>query len=291
MDVELLRLIYDYSIKGKLIDKAYLDKFIEIVVRHKELNHYVRKSKIMETGSETESEFQVATYTPFTKTIIVYENAINALLEKVERKEHLFTDIEKVFYKNIVISQTILHELEHANQEKMKEEEDSIESLILRASGVGIKGIDSEFDIFTLNTSYVDYCLNLLKQREKNYRDNYLYAPFERLAEIKSFSEIIEILKNIKEYIPNVLEYENYLLGKNMIRGFNDELFSPTIYYIQNNLSDYSFMTWYNENDLETSLAMCKSEYDLSKRLRYGLMIDSYEYTSIKENLDSTRFN
>ena len=42
MELEILKLIYDYSVNRKLIDPKFIDKLIEIVVSKKSLNDYVR---------------------------------------------------------------------------------------------------------------------------------------------------------------------------------------------------------------------------------------------------------
>ena len=42
MELELLRIIFDYTKQRKLIDRQFLDKFIEIVVNYKNLDGYVK---------------------------------------------------------------------------------------------------------------------------------------------------------------------------------------------------------------------------------------------------------
>lgn len=42
MELEIVKLIYDYSANGKLVDSKFIDKIIEIVVSKKSLNNYVR---------------------------------------------------------------------------------------------------------------------------------------------------------------------------------------------------------------------------------------------------------
>ena len=51
-----------------------------------------------------------------------------------DKYRKLFTRVENAFYAKIQISQIILHELEHANQRKIIDNEDSLESQILRLS-------------------------------------------------------------------------------------------------------------------------------------------------------------
>ena len=47
MTEKLLSLIYNYSINGKLVDKEYIKKFIDIVVNSESLEKYVFDLQIL----------------------------------------------------------------------------------------------------------------------------------------------------------------------------------------------------------------------------------------------------
>ncbi len=99
MTEKLLSLIYNYSINGKLVDKEYIKKFIDIVVNSESLEKYVLDLQILSVN----------------KTIYFDFNNINKRLNERDKYHVLFNEEEQIFYKNSFVSQFILHELEHAN--------------------------------------------------------------------------------------------------------------------------------------------------------------------------------
>ena len=135
MESKLLRLIFDYSKNGKLVDKAYLEKLIDLVVNSKDISKYVQNSEIVSSGTEeTMDGILLAEYRPNRKLIRIYSEAMERMLEDHDRYQELFNGIEQIFYKNVLITQIILHELEHANQRKIIEKEDTLESKVLKTS-------------------------------------------------------------------------------------------------------------------------------------------------------------
>lgn len=291
---KILRLLFDYSRNYKLVDINYIDKLIEIVVNEKELDEYIKHSKIIVSDEsdgllDDDLRYTIAEYVPFTKAITVYENSVNEMLEKTSGVSYNFSDIENLFYRNASITQVILHEIEHANQEKIRLEDSSFESEILKLSSMFL---ESREILRSLNSDCFDYVVDISKVRRLNYKENYKYSPFERLAEIKSYTDIFNILSLIKEYIPNLVLYEQYNIHNSLFNGF--DVFSPTIYYIENNAKDIessSYFDWYDSGDKETSLQKCKRKYSIEDRLKYGLMIDSCEYGYCEYLISNDKYN
>lgn len=290
MEIKLLRLIYDYSIKGKLVDKNYIEKFVEFVVNSKSLNKYVCGLQILpEKKGRIKNGMSLASYRPFSKTICVYTNGINEMLKRKERYKVLFNDVEQIFYKNLIISQIILHELEHANQRKIIDNEKGLEPEILKLSAVyidfniRIKLIEAGYSIEEIKI----YFLSKNAKKIENYKKNYLIAPEERLAQIKSYQEILDLLSHIKEYVPNLIEFEQTNKIENLLRGFDYDLCyisSPTISYLHQNGNSQALkrFDWYDENYLKC-LEKSKDTYSLVDRLKYGLMIDENEFDRCTE--------
>lgn len=299
METELLKLVYDYSAKGKLVDQKYIEKLIDIVVSSKLLNNYVCKFELLnDEQTFFENGMSLASYSPFSKTISIYINGVNQMLEHHDRYQVLFNSIEQIFYKNLLISQIILHELEHVNQRRIIDNEKSLESEILRLSSakmdfdMGIKLIESGYSI----EQVMIYILSKKTMRNENYRQNYLIAPEERLAEIKSYQEILGLLSHIKEYVPNLIQFEQTNKLENLLRGFDYNsgfLISPTISYLQQNGNAQSLnrFNWYDK-DYFSCLEKAKANYSLDDRLKYGLMIDDKEFDSCLEYLKmSPKYN
>ena len=292
MEKGLLRLIYDYSVKDKIIDKSYLEKFIDVVVNSQELNDYVRD---MELSPDYENELSLATYNPLSKKIKINSFGILNMLGYNTKYRKLFTKIENTFYDNIQISQILLHELEHANQRKIVDTKNNLESDILRLSMAQIS--DDKLEQL-LNQGFSMGQLLLYMQykgavNKKNYEENYKKAPEERLAEIKSHQEIFHLLSYIKEYIPNLLDYENTTWLEQMIRGYNPEfgyIESPTIRYLLDNSCEVglSHFDWYDENP-NKCLKKTREKYTLEDRMKFGLMIDEDEYSNCKGSIQYSR--
>lgn len=173
MESKLLRLIFDYSKNGKLVDKAYLEKLIDLVVNSKDISKYVQNSEIVSSGAEeTMDGILLAEYRPNRKLIRIYSEAMERMLEDHDRYQELFNGIEQIFYKNVLITQIILHELEHANQRRIIEKEDTLESKVLKTS---VTNIDIDLVSTLLNEGFtIDQILYYIR-REKNSQRRTLF--------------------------------------------------------------------------------------------------------------------
>lgn len=285
METKFLRLLFDYSKNGKFVDKAYIEQLIDIVINSQSLNFYVSKCSILNEGeSLNPCETSLASYDPTTKTINVYIEGIKKTLEHHEKYQILFHNIEQLFFQNLVISQVILHELEHAHQAKIMDQENTLEANILRASKISINS-DEIADLVAKGYEKEQILIHMLSRKriaQQNYRTNYLLAPNERLAEINSYQEILNSLSHIKEYVPNLTEFEQSNKLESLLRGFDYEfgfLNSPTLSYLSKNgnPATLSSFDWYDKNYFKC-LEKTKKNYPLEDRLKYGLMIDDEEF-------------
>ena len=105
--------------------------------------------------------------------------------------------------------QILLHEIEHANQTKISYTDNTLEVFILRMS-------------YTVN----DYYSETL----------YEYSPQERMAEIKSYKEIISLISFIENKLynlPTILETEKL---QRLLRGYHynqGKISSPIITFFK----------------------------------------------------------
>lgn len=288
MESKLLRLIFDYSKNGKLVDKAYLEKLIDLVVNSKDISEYVQNSDIVRSGTkETIGGILLAEYRPSRKLIKIYSEAMERMLEEQDRYQVLFNGIEQIFYKNVLITQIILHELEHANQRKIIEKENTLESKVLKIS---VTNLDTNFLNKLLSQGFTLEQLTYYIQREKQLREeHYLLLPDERFAKTKSHQEIVKALKPIKEYTPNLIEFEQTNVFENLLRGYFYNLgaiASPTLEYgkISRKFNRLKKFLWYDENDQEC-LRKAKESLSLKERLNYGLPIDTNEFDDLSNSL------
>lgn len=288
LESDILQLLYDYSIKEKSIDKKYIKTIIEISKMNMDLEEYIIRYGIKK---ENYDKYVSATYSIIEKKITIYEkNLKKSIQSKSDNKKYL-TELENKFYENVILTQTIFHEIEHANQHRMIDKENTMEAKILNLCMNNFNKIKEINEIVqeALRTKmvtekeiqqYYDFTSNIKYATYKNY---YELAPQERLAEIKSHKKMINILSEIKTEIPQIIKYESICIGKNMLKGYTNEIFSPTIKYITecNRKIGLNMFDWYDENT-EKTRKLAEQKYDLETRLKYGLPITKEEYQAIK---------
>lgn len=288
MKSKLLRLIFDYSINGKLVDKAFIEKLIDLVVNSKNIGEYIKDASIEDADiNEFDDEILLAAYHPNKKIIKVYSNAIEMMLEMQDKYQGLFNGVEQIFYKNILITQVLLHELEHANQRRIIDKENTLESKILRIS---VTNLDANLISKLLSQGFTkEEVLYFIRERNKVRSENYLILPDERLAEIKSHQEIVSTLELIKEYTPNLIEFEKDNVFENLLRGYfysNGKITSPTIEYAKasGQVETLKKFDWYSKSE-ENFLSKVEKSLSLEERLNYGLPIRKKEYSDLANKL------
>lgn len=135
MKSKLLKFLYEYSANGKLVDGKYIQELIEIVVDSKDIVDYAGGLIITDKDSRLrDPNSLLAVYYPNKKLIAVYLDAIEEMQKSFNTYQEMFNSTEELFYKNLLVTQVVLHELEHANQRKIMDKEESLEGDILRAS-------------------------------------------------------------------------------------------------------------------------------------------------------------
>lgn len=222
-------------------------------------------------------------YNFISKQITVYTDEIKDIYQNL-----IFVDEELSFFKTIYYTQLILHELEHAKQEKIISEENGMESRIISLSIPNSSMINSELAPAEIAKDF----LNSLK-RMYVYTKNYIYVPHERMAEINSYQKIINIISLCELDLPNTKKYLDDALLRNFILGY-DDTFSPTVKYFKeldnyrkNGLND---LDWYSENEDEC-LKKSIELYPFNQRIKWGLPIEKEKkleminkYKSIKSH-------
>lgn len=185
----------------------------------------------------------------------------------------------------------VLHELEHANQRKIMDKEETLEGDILRAS---LSKQDKDITIKLIQTGLTGKQIDLILETQKTMKsEGGLILPDERLAEIKSHQEIKDILSEISDEVPNLIEFENASILESKLRGYTFDkgrIISPTIDYLIS--TDKSFalqkFEWFNK-DSRTCLKNVQSLFSLDERFTYGLPIDSFEFMESSKTLLSTK--
>lgn len=238
----ILRIIYDKTINNKILSLKDIEKILELLVIQKCLNKYILNINVQQIRSNN-----LASYSNYTKEITIYTEMIEQMVKDIESNILIANNFEIVLYKNLSILQVLLHEVEHANQQKIAYNDNTLEALIIRLS-------------FLVNNSYDDYL--------------YEFCPEERLAEIKSFEEIGKLICYINKkltYLPNIIEMEEL---KRNLRGYhykNGSVTIPIVDYFNNCCNQKIF-------DVFDLMHNVINNYTLKDRFKYGLPISIDEY-------------
>ena len=299
MQLRLARLLYDYSINRKTVDENYIYKVIDIVIAGRGLAQYVSKYEIIRESQTVfageEEGYQVAFYDPNKQSITLsLEGITKAIEESKDIFIHLFpSTLEKYLYINFIVTQTILHELEHANQSRLMNEFNGMEPRILRATvplkmekKAASKLVGSKEISFDEAKKYIEY---LVLEAQKKYHALYTYAPEERLAEIRSNQQLIDALNILKGQANKIISFSYANIFENMLRGYDDYIISPTVHYLKEmgNEKDLKQFDWYDEDETRAILKS-KQKYNPMDRMVYGLPATFDEREQVVYELQKT---
>ncbi len=228
MHEELKKLVLKYSGDEKDIDDNFINNTITIASNYYALTEYIKNIYNLRKRWTT-----CASYLLHDKAIITDLYLILESLNYIE-DDFIFLKNSKNF-KYLYAIQVLLHEVEHANQQKMLYEDNNIESEILNAEFAPSYKVK---DALIIKRFFV------YKKLKKLRNKFYVFSPSERLANIKSFEvgeKISKILED--EFCHDVMQY--YKL-KNLLNGYNVGLINynsniPTKFYLQQINPNYDF--------------------------------------------------
>ena len=235
----IMRIIYDKTINNKFLDLKDIEKILELLVIEKCLNDYILNINVQHIRSNN-----LASYSNYTKDITVYINKIEQMVKDIKKDILNTNNFETMLYINLSIVQILLHEVEHANQQKIAYNENSLEAFIIKMS-------------FLVTDGYSEKLYDL--------------CPEERIAEIKSYEEIIKLINYISNnrlfVLPEILDNEKL---RRLLRGYhysNSSINVPIIDYF----------TYGNKSELLEAFDF-STKRDLNERFKYGFPISTNEY-------------
>lgn len=245
----ILKIIYDKSIDNKIISINDINKILELLIIEKQLSNYILNIDVQPIRSNI-----LASYSNYSKKITIYSQTIELMLKNIETNILNTNNFEKMLYKNLSLLQILLHEIEHANQTKISYTDNTLEAFILRMA-------------YTVNDCY--------------FETLYEYSPQERMAEIKSYKEIISLISFIENKLynlPTILETEKL---QRLLRGYHynqGKISSPIITFFKQagKESILQSFDWYRLYDLNTVY----TNYSINERFNYGFPISLDEYSN-----------
>lgn len=300
MKEQILKLIFDYSNKYRMIDRKYIDSVIDIVVNSMNLNNYVgkidfkngnepkkieNKKKTISIRLANEENLADLTYNFLNHNITIYMDKIPKIYEELNKIE--IDTNEKQYFKTFFYTQRILHELFHANQAKFIKEKDNMESKIIDKFIPKVN--------ITKNQSIDEKTEEITRQifRMALYMKNYKYDAHERMAEIDSHKLLLSIISLSFIKLPNTKQFFSDNLLKGLIVAYEDT-FSPTIKFISEmdelyNINTLKEFDWY-DNDEKICLEKAIELYSFNQRIRYGLPIEEEKKRKLLKRLKSSKY-
>lgn len=245
----ILKIVFDKANNNEILDLKDIEKILELLVVEKSLNEYILNIDVQLIRSNN-----LASYSNYTKKITIYTKTIDQMVKDIDSNILNISKFETSLYKNLSILQVLLHEIEHANQQKIAYHNNNLEALIIRLSYLVNNGYDEKL---------------------------YEFCPEERLAEIKSFEEIntmISYINNKLDLLPNVIETEKL---KRQLRGYhykNNFVTVPIVEYFTIGSKEKLLETF----DLSKAAL---NKYALNDRYKYGFPISNIEYGTAMKKL------
>ena len=293
MELQILRLIYNYSVFNKTVDKAFVEKIVEIYISNKGLKDYVKN--IIFTNNLHRNLFGsfTSSYDFLNKELLIDFKAMQNSVESMNEYNTFFNELERLIFKNLIIAQIILHSLESAIQKKQIDDErdTSIETQLIRES-FKFAEIISKKQIDPMSLDFYEFCR--LKESIFYYCN---LDPAAKLADINSLQTILLSMEPIKKRIPNLYEFIEVSLEKIKLCGYQEPRIDikevcPTQIF----LNGFNPLSWYKLDfyDLNNEQLMknVTEKYTLDKRLSLGLPIYHSEYKNTLKRLKSkNRFN
>ena len=292
MEKEIQDLIIKYMVSRKPIDNEYYNEIIRIYLKHHNLEGYIHEQAIL----TNEIEDIIAAFIPQYKAIVVSPKGVNAI-RKTLAKLHDFQGEQFNVIDILQITQYLLHELEHVQQEYIIEngKDDSIEANLLKISNPTWDTLQEQLQKNPItNDDFVE--LRILKQIEK-YNELYqtrLYSISlrERLAEVRSYKTMLNILPGL--CLPEkYTEFYKRLLHTQQLRGYDlsgNVTSGPTMDYIDAlagaHLIDTDKCDIYDDNKVITYLKT-KDILSLEDRIDLGLPLTKPEYEALSLNVST----
>lgn len=254
---DISQFIYDHSNKELVPNEYFINTVFEILIDQYSLKQHIKNIIISNFNNNS-----LAYYSSDDKTIYInFCKFIYSIGLDLSRKMDTNSYEEKILGMNLFVLKVLLHELEHANQEKkMNNHFNDFEARIFR--------ISSEREMYLKKSQLYNL----------NYNNLYFRNPMERQAELSALKETLMISKNLEQSILSNLIEREYLITSISDYQLNPpQLIYPIITYLD---------SWYKCDeifDCINEIPLLASNRDL--RLNLGLRISTDEYDELKENI------
>ena len=271
MNMEIVQLVNEYNQVNKKVDYSFYERFFEIAKRTFDLEGYLNELVFIPREDHMNSKYEKytkgfaglfgqAAYEEATGNLIVYDRNIEWGKLNEMRMDKVPDCENQIVLYNLMVLQTLLHEVEHAKQHKLRAVGTDIESELIR----------------TVDTD----------KSETN--ESYEYSLTERLAEVRSIGQILDMYQYLGIDNHFIYQYFEKRYRQEAVRGYHfaDEkgyktdtetevLVAPTVKYANLKEADIVHLS---------ELAISIEGED---RIIYGLPISIEEYKELCDTVDS----
>lgn len=279
MNNKIVKMLCKYQSCNKIIDRNFILCTIEELIKEYKINKEVKIFKIIDNKDSS--------YSYYDRKIEInlnYERELNKTL-LYETKSMLKKD-SYIFLFNLLILESIYHEIEHAKQYKLvMSNKNNIESQILNLS----------FYHYVEEDTNKKNLQAYIKELEKQYNyqlDYYFCNPDERLAYIKSTNMIYKYAKELEKN-RMVIDYLNYHRLENIVDEYEvrgNNIVSPIEKFFQTRI-DASKKTKVNliPFDEIIDIESLNKKCSLAQKFMYGFPISTKEYDLYNNIMKKTK--
>lgn len=308
MEEKLFTIICKYGTQKQSTSTSidFIYEFIEAVVHEKKLYNYVTEVSVKKflvtenkDGKKQIKKDCFGKYSPESKQIYIFLESISTYIQQKQKKMPFLNKVESKIYFYLQLAFYILHELDHANQEKEKNDirNQSFEANLLRICTAHSQTATS-YSIHS-NEDIVEYlniyqtCKDSVESMYQNYIKQYVFSPEERLANFYANETVLKMLACRKEEVPNLIQLQALKHMQNQLEAYKIEqkrketyqkiYFSPTISYLEHAKLEKTTPFFNYKEDFITSMQHIKRSTSQEYRLKYGLLLSKTELERIRE--------
>ena len=237
--------VLDNEYRDKYVDEEVLRWIFDEVVDHLGIREHVING--FEFGGESPMLLASGGYNHVDKKIQFFDMALPMAKNEVHNQMKI-EGHNSIIAANILMINTLLHEIEHANQKK-KINEDTYEAYMLR-----------------------------LCEGNRETISTYSLIPSERFAEDLAVLQTQVILNNMSIIVPEIYSYMEQRRNHWIISGYVDEVNDCMVYPLKRYVEAHGI----GKSNMSLDEAVMTYP-ELEDRLFYGLPISEEEYMLVRE--------
>lgn len=279
MNNNILGRLYIYNESNKIIDEHFAFSSIEELINEYQLDNQINNIFIINNGDSYYSYYDKVIAINLKNEKELLNSLLHVLKKKIDKKSY-------ISLVNLLILESIYHEIEHAKQYKIVDSNiNNMEAKLLNLSFNHY--IDENVDEDKVNKYLFD-----LEKEYNNQLDYYYCSPDERFAYIKSINMIYKYSKVVQNnrVVIGYLNYhrlehivEEYDVKRNKIICPLEKFFNIRIEVANENkveLIPFDELIDINEE---------KNNFKTAKRLLYGMPVNRNELDFYQKCLKKTK--